>query len=303
MKEKPNVRPTPLPDELKRTFDNEAYRLEMYLQKGDFRRAEETATHLYNLMLRSQPDDGWYHKGYALHNIGVSLLFQNRAQDAFQYFILAFIEDGLAEHSGEDVRAKAKPAANVLRTIYEVPESMLDDLFGALQRKVSDRPAIKDPQEVLTSLPPVNPPKRVTVELKKQPGRYSEPWQKRIFIGGSYDMVATINEIRKIVVDLGFEPVIPLEFDIPAELAHHHSLMLLHDCKYAIFDVSKESGQMMEIERTRDYEVETFTVHQKHSFHASAMIRALLERQGVTVGSYEAFADLRGIIEKFLKGQ
>jgi len=60
---------------------------------------------------------------------------------------------------------------------------------------------------------------------------------------------------------------------------------------------------MMEIERTRDYEVETLVVHQMHSFHASAMVRALLERQGVKVESYEVFEDLRGIVEKFLRGK
>lgn len=105
--------------------------------------------------------------------------------------------------------------------------------------------------------------------------------------------------------DLGFEAVVVLDYKVPPGMTHHHSLMLLHECKYAIFDFSHQSGQLMEIERVRDYGVQALIVFQTADpsfFPVSEMVKALVAEEGIKVEPYQDFDELRSKIDAFLAG-
>ncbi len=57
-----------------------------------------------------------------------------------------------------------------------------------------------------------------------------------------------------------FEPVIVDDFDVAEAMIRDYSLMLLHTCRHAIFDVTVAGGQYFEIERTGDYGIRSLLV-------------------------------------------
>ncbi len=94
------------------------------------------------------------------------------------------------------------------------------------------------------------------------------------------------------------------DFEIPEDLVHHHSLMLLHECKYAIFDLSQEAGQLMEIERVRDYGVTPLAVYQATGGEPkiTEMLKALLNSMRIPTKPYRDFPELNQHISSFLPG-
>jgi hypothetical protein len=64
-------------------------------------------------------------------------------------------------------------------------------------------------------------------------------WDRRVFAGGAYRAKDhQVEVVVDVVRRLGFDAVATWDFEIPNELSHHHSLMLLHECRSAIFDVN-----------------------------------------------------------------
>jgi len=78
--------------------------------------------------------------------------------------------------------------------------------------------------------------------------------------------------------------------------------MLLHECKYAIFDLSQEAGQLMEIERVRDYNVRTLAVYQAIGGEPkiTEMLKALLNSMNIPIKPYRDSPELGNHINSFL---
>jgi len=78
-----------------------------------------------------------------------------------------------------------------------------------------------------------------TDQEPRQPIGFPQPWEKRVFVGGNYlEQKAIVDLVEEIVLRLGFVPVVMAETLIPPGKTHHHSLMMLHTCRYAVIDVS-----------------------------------------------------------------
>jgi hypothetical protein len=122
-----------------------------------------------------------------------------------------------------------------------------------------------------------------------------------VFLGGSYlKHYSEINQIKKVCKELGYDPVIAFEFETPHDKIHHHALMLLHECSKAIFEVTEHIGQLMEIERLRDYQpVEALIVCQVNA-PLSEMLVALLGSQGYEVKRYSRPEELEKLVRGFL---
>lgn len=130
-------------------------------------------------------------------------------------------------------------------------------------------------------------------------------WERRVFVGGNYrDQLTILNEIKTLVKSLGYDPVLALDFDIPEGMAHHHSLMLLHECEKAIFEISSEAGQLMEIERLRDYQISPLIIYQSaksdESPRVTQMLRALLASLGFEPKAYSTVEELKQVVEDYL---
>jgi len=301
-----------LPNDLQELVDRVGFVYEPALAAGKkYDEATKAYRDLYELLSNNQPSDGRYHKGYPLHNIGYILLRQGKSREALHYFVLAYIEDLLSEMKGEEDKADETPAGRVLHQAYRVKNEFFRSLKDIVIHKKELGAIVKDPEQVLTEfaqqpqqtitsmaqeLPP--PP----LEEKRLPGIFEKPWEVRVFIGGSYKEIAIINEIRRRVTEKGYEPVVASDFEIPEDLVHHHSLMLLHECKYAIFDLSQEAGQLMEIERVRDYDVKTLAVYQatRGEPKITEMLKALLNSMQIPTKRYRDFPELNQHISSFL---
>jgi len=78
-------------------------------------------------------------------------------------------------------------------------------------------------------------------------------YEKRVFIAGSYKLPSLIKDIETVVEQCDFIPIKAEDFGISKEQVRHYCMRLLKQCGIAIFEVSVESGQLMELERAHDY--------------------------------------------------
>lgn len=99
---------------------------------------------------------------------------------------------------------------------------------------------------------------QIPYDPNKPPGAI----HNRVFVGGNYDFMPLLREICKTVFDNGYQPIFAYDFEVPKDEIHDHDIRLLHNCKYAIFEVSNPAGELMEIERVRDWQISTLLIYQ-----------------------------------------
>lgn len=143
--------------------------------------------------------------------------------------------------------------------------------------------------------------------IDKMPGTYD----KRVFIGGAYDDLPTLRLIENYVKANGYIPMLAFDFDIPISMdVHSFDILLLHNCKFAIFELSLAAGQYNEVEwainllrketvglcKSREGESK-----EKALQKISSMIKALFERGGYPIITYSDFNELKSIIKSILK--
>ena len=76
-------------------------------------------------------------------------------------------------------------------------------------------------------------------------------FERRVFIGGNYQIGATIQDIADIVEDCEYQPIIPWEFGITPGIERHSSKEIeeiLKQCRYAILEVSTTVGYFPEMD-------------------------------------------------------
>jgi hypothetical protein len=300
----------PLPADLEDAQDRALLVGGTALESREWDNAFQVFADLYAALLERQPTGERFHKGLPLHNMGLARLLSRRRADAFRYTLEAFAEDSLSAADedlpiGEEFR---RPAAGNLQSVFGVPRAQLEQIAAGL-RGIGVEGAWPSPSDALAavgvtakSAEPPQPPR----SRRRVVGQFGTTWDQRVFVGGSYRLFAVMNEIKKIVRELGFDGVMASDFVIPPEFNHHHALLLLHECRWAIFEVSVEAGQLMELERTRDYELDPrdiLVLVQAAAGHRppiSGMVEALLGRLGISPIAYEDLGDLPEIIEPWL---
>jgi hypothetical protein len=276
----------PLPPDLNQEFKGMVLANEALMYSRDYQKALEGFKSIYRLLLDKQPLNIRYHKGYPLHQIGITLFLSGKQDEALKYFVLAYIEDLLSKEEGQEDKADDEPAGKTLRGAYGVSEDSLVRFKQVALEKKKLRQAVRNPEVVYDEVSKGKAPKNV-VQLEeenpsigqesRQPGQFNSVWEKRVFIGGNYSThLSELNTIKKVCMDRHYDPVLASEFKTPRGKIHHHSLMLLHECSKAIFEVSLEAGQLMEIERLRDYEIKPLIVCQPEA-HLSRMLEELEE--------------------------
>ena len=134
------------------------------------------------------------------------------------------------------------------------------------------------------------------------PGTYDS----RVFIGGNYEAISNLRDIRDAVVKLqaGFTPILPHDdFQIPPYQIYEWDLRLLHNCKYAIFEVTHPGGELFEIARCAEYKVTTLLVYQARGFtDAPPRVKTMLLGSGSHEHqSYLNSDQLYQVVDKFLR--
>jgi hypothetical protein len=113
---------------------------------------------------------------------------------------------------------------------------------------------------------------KVGTSRLRDPSNLSGAFSSRVFIGGSYKVVAAssglpprtlLEELRKVVASEGLHPVIADEYEVidPHLNIRHDAIYLLHACRLAAFELSEFSGALMEIERSADFGTHCLILH------------------------------------------
>jgi hypothetical protein len=123
----------------------------------------------------------------------------------------------------------------------------------------------------------------------------------RVFIGGNYrEQLAILLEMRRFVNSLpGWTAIFANDFDMPRERTREESLRLLHNCNYAVFDVTSDGGQFVEIEHAPQYSVDFLLVFNTMDPSAPSKISAMLPKRREAIG-YQQLDELKHIVEEWL---
>jgi hypothetical protein len=135
---------------------------------------------------------------------------------------------------------------------------------------------------------------RRRLQVDHPPGRHD----RRVFVGGNYDYLATLRKICDFVSNTGFTPILAWDFEVPHSRTHDYDLRLLHQCRFAIFEETIPAGELMELERTRDYGVITFVVYQvrEEAQPPPSQITSMATTYGVPLIGYATFGQLEAFI-------
>lgn len=262
---------------------------------------------LYEKIIESQPDGVRYHKGGEVHNMGICKIYTLQMVEALHFFLLGYIEDLLSESVNT---ANQAPGAMALKNAFHISDMELTKIQECVQNVIKEKGVVQNPQDVLNNFTELKMYGELIKRVKKislliEPDKYSsigdipDKWEQRVFIGGDYESISSLDLIIRPVVDFGFVPIIAKEFKSSLERIHHDSLLLLHNCKYAIFDVSGKGGHMMEAERTLDYGTETlFVCDKREASRVSAMLSSLGEKYKIHY--FENRSELKKHISDFL---
>jgi hypothetical protein len=300
----------PLPKRLSDQLERQFQRGNAALVEHRWRDSFEVFEASYALMLERQPQRGRFHKGLPLHNMGLTRWFLADPVASFRYTLFAFVEDtlSLAEEKPDEREELGRAAASNLDALFSLPPGVLGGISDGLRARVRHGQNFRDPEAAVRALDMAW--LYEAAEFQEQPPRersiaeaLGSPWHARVFIGAGYDgHIADVNEIISAVRARAYDAIVATEFAIPAELIHHHCLMLLHTCAYAVFELSSSAGQLMELERCRDYGIEPLVVYQATPQHGrvSAMVGTLLGRLALKPVKYQNMAELRTAIDRYL---
>jgi len=302
---------SPSQDKKARLLESEGY---IQWRIGRLREAWKFYEEDLNMRIRIQEEeDRPVHKGAPLHMMGLILLFEGKAEDALRHFILAYIEDTLNVDFGHEHDADHAPAARVLRDFFRIDLSLLAEIKRTVYEKKQAGlwRHLRDPMEILKEVAGklgINLQKLLSLCKsipslpKKTPVGFPGPWEKRVFIGGNYPAhMPILLKIKEFVLRLGYEPIIVDEIDIPKDLIHHHSLMYLHTCKFAIFEVTSPGGQLMEVERAKDYDIKPLLLCTES---AATTVTSMIQTAGLVLRTYSDIdRDLFSIIRDYLSGR
>jgi len=254
------------------------------------------------------------HKGAAYYNLGVCYLFEEKYDEnkAVHNFLLAYVEDCISNaHSIE--LAAWMDAAHMLRISLGVDPTFLKQI-DTLISIIKIPTTIFDPTKILShALDTIGEEGSINesnvarlcklgcppIPRKTQLLRVFN-WEKRVFIGGNYTShTSNLLKIKEIVVRLGFEPVIVDDYLIPKERIRQFSLMLLHTCKFAIFDVTTAGGQYIEIERAADYDIKPLLIFSADSPNRDQPLTSGLKM--LAAEDLTAYRDMETELEPLIK--
>jgi tetratricopeptide (TPR) repeat protein len=284
-------------------IEKEAY---IKLRVGVYSEAEDLfEKELGILMQRQESEDRPIHKGSPLHMIGICLLYQEKTDKALRFFLLAYIEDTLNVGFELESEADLAPASLTLRSLFGINVDFLKKIkdYVRVLKSSGKWAKARDPLEILSALQPRNlltlcrsmPKVMAKTPIDPLPG----VWEKRVFVGGDYDHLAVLKEIQDAVIRSGFQPILPYDFMVPPNLIHHHDLMLLHCCRLGIFEVSSPAGQLMEIERAKDYDVEVILFYTDRDGPPHSLTSMVLTA-GYRMQSYSDISDLKRKVMNWL---
>lgn len=250
-----------------------------HLYNGEYSDAERIFQEQLDMLSEAQSkDDTRYHKGGPLHNLGLTLLYENRIPEGSRFLFAAFVEDIVSFGLRESLEYPANRLLTELgfepSSQYELAKSVdtyrqevivLRDSLKVVHLVGNRLQVFNHHRDVPASLPPwirpeaaSSPPTSVMNKVQKCLARVGGAPDCRVFVGGAHRNIALLRYIAKTVKDkksitgkCELTPILvnDLSVKFSDNESYYASMELLHRCKSAIFEVSISNGHMMEIER------------------------------------------------------
>ena len=131
-------------------------------------------------------------------------------------------------------------------------------------------------------------------EPRADPSRRMGTYRSRVFVGGSYHQEerSRLAGIKSEITKAGYRPVVADEVQLENDGdIHHETMVLLHSCRLAVFELSQLSGALMEIERVPDYGIQAlvlFATPSGQGYLPSRMLSTFLDqhRSSISLKSY-----------------
>jgi len=247
------------------------------------------------------------HKGHVIFQIGYSQLRRGKFPDALINHRLAYVEDVISERRVGDANTTA--AYQNLKNVFGVRPEIL----AALERFVLEKMKTSvpmHPEEVDKEFlekgfvpEPSAHPEAIPLEKKFSISRPPGELEKRVFIGGAYILMPILREIKQTVTELGFQPIMASDFEIPKEKTDEYCNRLVDMCKYAIFEVTIDSGHLIELQTARSstyIKAKTVFMAEDERKEIPKTMNTLVKTQSPAPEGYETIDELKQIISKFL---
>ena len=304
--------PLEMRQELDRLRSSAAAAFQLQDWEAASRKLDETYKYLLAQQQRYQTR---FHKGWELHNGGIALLSIPHYEEGVRRILLAYVEDALSAEVGHEKVIDDGLAGSVLRGLKTAAALLNAIQEVANRRKRQELPIPGDPDDVLVealaelklnyeeareSL--VGPAEKSGPSPKRAIEDLVRPFEKRCFVGGNYFVGGPyLEETRQIVSKEGFDPIVARDFEMDKGDVHHRSLLLLHLCRKAVFEVSVPAGQLMELERCRDYDIEPLLV--RHVLpNADPMVSEMIGSMArARVSAYSTCEELAELIRDYLR--
>lgn len=249
------------------------------------------------------------HKGDVYYFLGIAELGTHNPQQAVWHTLLAYVEDTLGTQFDFEDDADRAPAGRTLIDGFAVQLRLLREIKRSsreLKENINDWMNSLDPEPILvkaiSSLTLENNEimqllGRQDIDIGRVPLGFPQSRERRVFIGTNFDTFAhVIPEMRLAIISRNYVPVTPRDVVTPeGDNPRGVSFVLLHTCRRAFIEITDPAGQLFELERARDYDVEVVLLRSRpegHEAHVSGMISSL----GYPIIYYRDMDELRRVI-------
>jgi hypothetical protein len=148
-------------------------------------------------------------------------------------------------------------------------------------------------------------------DVSLSPSSLPPTFRNRVFIGGNYDLSPVLRHIQSIVAlnDADLRPIFLGDFEMPQDETVFHALRLLSECRRAIFEITIDSGHLIEImEYVRKKDIQILLVYMASHFKkpypytATSMLQNLIRQNGnyEPIQGYRSIQELEAIVKGFL---
>jgi hypothetical protein len=282
---------TDLPPKLQSLYKTREQNALSFIDRNDYSAAEQEYRTLLSEFFAAQGAATRYHKGGIYHQIGYCLFLQKKTADALNHFKCAFIEDCIS-----GIEFGNLPAYSNLHNYFGISAIELDNLSQRIKVDTdNNNPLILNAESYLNDY------------LKKgyELGSPTIEKSKRVFVGGSYKNIAILRYIGDSVRECDFSPMLPIDFEVSHDKAIYPDAMsLLHNCGSAIFEVTFDSGHLMEIERARNYKLfpneNILLLFQKRNNDSESYVTKMLLGVGITPVGYMKIGEIPELVKDFL---
>lgn len=303
-----------IPEEVQRNYGTIERNALIAFYREQYQNSVDLFNQTLEIIFRQQREvERAFHKGSIYFNLGRALIGVGDNLEALRNMLNAYVEDVLSTAYDFEDNAYRAPAARFLTDTFVIQLHLLREIKNEARRiKESEQSWLQtyNPEPLLNaalSQIGVEPAdilglcERPNLRVGPAPLGFPQPQDRRVFIGTNYDSHShLIPEMRIAVMVRNYVPVVSRDVIVPPNTnVHDVSLVLLHTCRWAVFDVTNPAGQVMEIERARDYNVNVLLVRSdpvSHPPHVSQMITSL----GYPLVSYRDVQALRQAITNFL---